>query len=307
MLNSTSDLFIKTDDIKIISNEVTQEINPQYLDDFIKTTLKINNILINDELLIWHTFIKEVNIYKIYIIYCEKNTIDIYPNILRCSYNNLQSNTIDLFILDNFFAIYKYGNLYYFKSIKNSSSDDIKNYVIKTYKLNIDTVVKIDKIQFDKLSHTYKSLENNCKKTNKTIFINLKQNKQFSIFIYFIIFCIISFVLTIYFIQNDKISTTNKQLKNLKTRYDKLKNNKSKIKHQNIASKTISLFKFIHLQNLIIKKLTSKNNKISLELLHIDKTKLLNFLTIYNEKIFIKNLEFIKKDNLYKMAIEIEF
>ncbi len=94
----------------------------------------------------------------------------------------------------------------------------------------------------------------------------------------------------------------NKLLK-LQIKYDKLKN--KEITYEKIAPKLIEIFKYIKLENLITQKISYEKHKINLDLLHQDKTKLLNFLTIYNGKIFIKNIEFLKKDNLYKMVVEI--
>ncbi|MCK5110836.1 MAG: hypothetical protein KAQ94_04890 [Arcobacteraceae bacterium] len=293
--------FITTSKIQIVTISVTEKINSQFLQEFLKTTLESKNILTDNTTLIWHSFIEEINLYEIYVINSTNNDIDIYPAVLSQFYDNTKGkDTIDLFILNDFFAVYKYGKLYCFKSVKDSSTEDIQNYITQTYKLTLDNIIKYDDAKFSELLNSYKINKQHKKKPQ---FINLKQNNSFLLFIIFSFSCIVSFLFILFNTYNHNLQNMDNKLLKLQIKYDKLKN--KKITYEKIAPKLIEIFKYIKLENIITQKINYEKHKIKLDLLHQDETKLLNFLTIYNDKIFIENIEFIKKDKLYKMVVKI--
>ncbi len=294
--------FIDTSKIQIVTIKVTEKINPQFVQEFLKTTLKSNNILINNTTFVWHSFIEEIKLYEIYIISHSHHNIDIYPNIFNQFYKNTNNkNTIDLFIVDNFFAIYKNTKLYCFKNIKNSSKEDIQDYVTQTYQLNLDNTINYNSDKFNQLQDIYRSSKNN---TNKTKFIKLKEDNSFSFFIIFFIISIVIFIFISFNTYSQSINNINNKLSNMQIKYKKLQS--KKISYVKITPKLIELFKYIKLENLISKSIVYERNKIKLNLFHKDKTKLLNFLTIYDSTISIKNIEFIKDIQLYKMVVQIE-
>ncbi len=294
--------FINTSKIQIISIKVTEQITPQFLQEFLKTTLESNNILITNTTLVWYSFIEEIKLYEIYITKSTNHNVDIYPNILNGFYNtNNKSSTIDLFILDNFFAVYKYGKLYCFKHIKNSSTKDIQNYIIQNYQLNLNNTINYDNIQFNKLLDLYKKSKNNA---NIAKFIKLKKDNSFLFFIISFIVSIIVFLFFLFSAYNTNLKTIDKQFLNMQIKYKKLQN--KKITYTKITPQLIELFKYIKLENLISKTITYEKHKIKLDLFHQDKIKLLNFLTIYHSTISIDNIEFIKDIQLYKMVVQIE-
>ncbi len=294
--------FIDTSKIQVVAIKVTEKINSQFLQEFLKTTLESNNIPITNTTLVWHSFIEEVKLYEIYIINDTNHNIDIYPNILSQFYNNTKNNnTTDLFILDNFFAIYKNSKLYCFKSIKNSSIKDIKNYVEQTYQLNLDNTASYDDIKFNTLLNSYKESKSDL---NKPKFIRLKENNSFLFFIIFLIISIGIFIFILFNTYNTSINSIDNKLSNMQIKYQKLQN--KEVPYIKIVPKLIKLFKYIKLENLISKSIVYEKDKIKLNLFHSDKTKLLNFSTIYNSTITIKNIEFIKDIQLYKMVVQIE-
>ena len=73
-----------------------------------------------------------------------------------------------------------------------------------------------------------------------------------------------------------------------------------------MIGKTIDLFKYLKLNNIMVENLDYKNNKIQAILLHKDKKKLLDFLVIYNDSIDIKSIEYQDKKNNYRMVVVIE-
>ncbi len=294
--------FIDTSKIQIVTIKVTEQINPHFLQEFLKTNLESNNILINNTTFIWHSFIEETNLYEVYVINDVHHTIDIYPNIVNQFYNNTNDkNTIDLFIVDNFFAVYKNSKLYFFKYIKNSSIKDIQNYIEQTYKLTLDNIVDYNSNKFNQLLSAYKNSKNNTKKVQ---FIKLKKDNLFSYFFIFFLISIVIFISISFTTYSNSINSINTKLLKLQIQYKKLQHNK--ISYIKITPKLIELFKYIKIENLISKSIVYEKYKIKLDLFHQDKTKLLNFLTIYNGNISIKNIEFVNDIQLYKMVVYIE-
>jgi hypothetical protein len=106
---------------------------------------------------------------------------------------------------------------------------------------------------------------------------------------------------------NNKLNNKDIQLFKAQSRYTHLLNEQKDTNYKKIGQNLISLFRFIQLQNITIKKIIYKQNTIYLNLFHRDKTKLLNFLNTYDGKVLMQNLEFIKQDDLYKMVIEVAF
>jgi len=295
--------FIETSQIQIVTIGVTEKINPQFLQEFLKTTLEYKNILVDDTTLVWSNFIQEVSLYEIYIITTNNMiNMDIYPNILYLYYDKTyKKDTIDLFILNEFFAVYKYGKLYCFKSIKESSNKDIENYITQTYKLTLDNIIQYDDAKFNELINLYKTTNHN---KEKALFVKIKQNNSFLLFIVFSLISILIFFFLSFDTYNNRLDNLNNKLLKVQTKYNNLIN--KKITYGKVSPQLIELFKYIKLQNLITQKIVYEKNKIKLDLLHQNKTQLLNFLTIYSGNISIENIEFVKKEKLYKMVVQIE-
>ena len=292
--------FIPTSKIQIITITVTEKINKKFLQDFITTALEQNNILIDDNTYIYSNFIEEINIYEIYIINSTKTNFNIYPDIFYHFYENIKAlENIDLFIAKDFFTIFKYGKLYCFKSFKNSLNEDIQNYVIQTYKLSIDNIHIINNNEFNQLQKLY--LKNEKYKTD---FFKLKKPKSF---LFFTIFSFICLVIFTNFTYNSYINISkNKEnrLSILKEKYNR--ENSKKVSYKKITPKLLEVFKHIKLKNLLVDKITYESNKIQLSIFHKDKNRLLDFLTTYNEKIIIENIQFLQEQSLYQMVVKIE-
>jgi len=197
--------------------------------------------------------------------------------------------------------------LYCFKGIEKSNIEDIKNYCVQTYQLPLDNIYKIDDSWFKQLQVAYeKDLSNQA----NTIFTKLKGGNAF---LFFSIFAFVSICIFTFFTYNSfsNISnSSNERFLNIQKKYNKLKlqsqNSLAKINYTKITPKLIELFKYIKLENLTIAKIAYAKNQLQLVLLHKDKNKLLNFLTIYDHKTIIQKIEFLKEQNLYTMVINIE-
>ncbi len=293
--------FILTSDIEIVTINVTEQIIPQFLNEFLLTTIETNNIILDDNSYIWHKFFDHINLYEIYIINSKKNSFDIYPNILHKFYiDDKNSDRLDLFILRNVFVVYNSCELYCFKSFKYSSNEDIINYVEQVYKLSLDNIYLIDEVRLNELKKEYIKNNNNY---NKPKFIKLKKNNHFILFCIFSIFCILIFSTHLYDTFDDISNKNEVKLSQIKNKYENLKQNR--LEHKRLVLALTELFKYIKLENIIINKIIYENNSIKLALMHKNKDKLLNFTTIYNGKFTIERIEFLKEMALYKMVINI--
>ena len=235
-----------------------------------------------------YRFFKAIKSYEIYLLNNPQNTFVTAPEILSSFYENKEISSIDLFILDNFFAVYKNTKLYCFKTFNKSTHEDIETYVMQTYKINLDNTYAISNKEFKKLNLLYKKQSN---------FKRLKQNNPF---LFFTIFASIMLMIGLFYSYN--IFNASKQ-NNLQEYHNKI--DTSKIVYKKIVPKLIDLFKYIKIENLVTSKIVCTNTKIKLILVHGDKKKLLNFATIYSKDITIKSIEFLKDKELFSMEIEV--
>ena len=300
--------FISASSIKTITIDVTEEINQNFLKDFIRTTLETNNITIDNDTYISYNFIQNNSLYEIYIIHSSLDNITIAPDILTIFYKNKDTKSIDLFILKDFFVIYKKEELYSFKYFKESSEyEDIKSYVTQTYKLKLDNIYKIDEDKFNQLKLLH---SNQNSTTKKSSFNKLKKNNSFFVFTIFTFISIIIFLIFSYSTYTNTQDTLLSKLTTVKNKYQQIKQKQHSqsepVNHNKISSKLIELFKYIKLENLTTQKISYESKIVSLALLHIKKDKLLNFLTIYPTNTTIESIKFLQEQEIYKMVIKIE-
>ena len=300
--------FIPASSIKIITIDVTEKIHDNFIKDFIKTTLETNSIILDNNTYISYNFIPNNSLYEIYVVYSTLDDLLIAPDILTVFYKSKENKTTDLFILKDFFVVFKDKKLYCFKSFQESSThEDIKLYVTQTYKLHLDNIYIIDENKFNKLKLLYTNDDNTVKKSN---FCKLKDDNTILAFIIFISISIIIFCILLYNYYFTTHNTLSTKLTTIKNKYEHIKqtkhNKQEPINNNKVSLKLIELFKYIKLKNLITQRISYERDIISLALLYKEKDKLLNFLTIYPTTTTIEGIEFIKEQGLYKMVIKIE-
>jgi len=281
MVNSTN--------IQTITIHVTEQIHKSYIDKFLLTKLELNHIIPDDNTYISYSFIANLNIYEIYVVINSSKEPIILPEILNKFYTKQNSkHTVDLFILKDFFTIYKNQQFYIFKTIpKLSNLDDIQSYITKTYNLTIDNTYKIDDTKFEEIKNLYiKDIRTNKLKYFKKI----KETKSFYFFIFFNFVCIIIFLYYLYISYDTTICKLTSKLLSLEIQQKQLEctSDKKITNNKKISLRLIELFKYIKLENLTTTNIKYKNKKVNLSLIDQDKNKLLNFLTIYNNTIIIK-------------------
>ena len=303
-----------TDKIKVIDScfistfqiGVSEEISPQYLPEFIRTSIFNSNIDTDENSWLYYKFLPSTLSYEILIFNHEfKNNFILEPFIFLSYYkNDIEINTTDLFITDKYFVLFKNKEFILLKNITNIEKDDIQRYIEQSYEIKIDNKIVLTKDEINQIKNNH-LIDNPKIKYN---FIKLHKKNSFRYFLYFICLCTICFTYII-FTKTDNKNDINIQSNkdSLETKYyNKLltidKNHKS-----NLINKTIDLFKYLKINKITIESLKYYKSKVHLNIVHNDKRKLLDFTTIYNQKVDIKSLNFIEDTQKYKMDISIEY
>ena len=305
---------MKTDKIKVIDYSfittfhitVSEEISSKYINQFIRTTVSNSDIDTDENSYLYYNFLPYSSSYEILIFNKNfKGKFILEPFMLLSYYPiDKQINSTDLFITENYFVLFKDKEFILLKNITNIEKDDIQSYIEQSYNLTIDNTIALSKDDIKKLKNLY--LKNNYDINYN--FLKLQKENSFKYFIYFILLSSTIFGYLLFnktYTKKQIILPTKKE--NLEEKNYKNLLNIYKKHDQNLINKTIDLFKYLKLNKITITSLKYSNKKLNLNINHKDKNKLLAFTTIYNKKIDIKSLNFLKETKNYKMEISIEY
>jgi|GEM_PF-2866449 len=294
--------------ITTLSQKVTQEIDSKHLLEFIRTSILNSNIPTNKNTQYYYKYIKSSLSYEI-LIFQNNNTNNfiLEPFIFLAFYDiNETVNSVDVFVSNGTFVLFKNQELLMLKNVENVSNEDIKIYVYQTYNIKIDNFIQIDKETIKQLKTKY--LLNNYKKIDIK-FHNIIENKSFT---FFIIFLTVTTLLSLYILSTKMDNSNLKDFKANKSpqtvlvqnHFCKLEKIYNKHNLKNIE-KTIELFKYLKLQGITLETFEYKSNKIYANIVDKQKKKLLDFITVYTEDIEINSIEFNEADSVFIMNIEI--
>jgi phosphopantetheine adenylyltransferase len=178
--------FVSIEDIQIIQEKVSEQISTNFLYKFITTSI-VNSKLISSKYNIYYKYIQDIDIYNIYLLPKINKEQILIPYIFTVLYstNKLNYNENHLFIAQNYFVVYINGNMQCFNKIEDTSTNnDIKYYVNKHLKINIDTVYEVSKNYEQEIKEQYISEYNNITKLEKLE----KQTKKN--YIYIVLICV---------------------------------------------------------------------------------------------------------------------
>lgn len=298
---------IKSNKLKTLSIKVTEEINSKYLFDFLQTNILKSDLIITPNSEFYYSFIKSNMSYEIILFQKSENTLSNFvlePLLPLGYYESNSSDTMDLFYTNNYFVVYQNKKLILFKQITNVTMDDIVLYLLQTYKIKIDTKIKIDDILIENFKNNY--IKN--PKIRKNYQINLLFiDKSFQILKVFVLIVTILFGYLLYnnLNGNQIISKSSKELISLEKRYNNLLQMYKKNSKRPLDSMMI-FFKYIKLNKIIVDTVMYKNKKIETILIHKNKKILLDTVTMYGKKIDIDYIKYDKKIDKYRMEILIE-
>ncbi len=287
--------LISFESIKLFSKKVTHKISQKNLAKFLKTTLVLENIELTQTDKIFFSYIDEIQTYEIYLISTDVKYPAIIPYIFGQYYEDDTKNSIDLFITNKFYTVYKNKQFYFVQPNKGYATEDIKKYIKHHYQINIDNIYDITSNQLENLQIKY--LQNiHYKKIIKPISI-YDNNK----YIYFIVYCLVVFGILGYYIFSlyfpKKTVTKLKSIPISTSVY---------IKQQNVTTNIIELFNYLKIYKIAIVKF-DYNKVLDLVLICKSKSKFYDFVTVYNKKVAIKTIKFEPNLQRYIMEVEIEF
>ena len=297
---------IPSNTIHSFSVKVTEKIDSKYIDDFIRTNIDTHNIKIGQNSNFYYIFIESSLSYEIIVFdKTNKKNFILEPFLSLGYYDDLVSNNnIDIFLTNNYFTLFKDKKFLLFKNISDVSQEDIKLYLSQTYNMQIDNIIELDKQKLEDIKQNYFT---SCYPKIKYKYTDVKKDNSFKIFQLFFLIISLSFGYFVYS-KSDKLNEVTQpsyELISLENRYKNLKLEYNK-HNKKVIGKTIDLFKYLKLNNIIVDKLEYTNSKIQTVFLHKNKKKLLDFITTYGDNIDIKSIEYQDKKDNYKMVAVIK-
>jgi len=277
---TSSDIFLISPNLcKNLSIQTSEKIKPQNIYNFLTTLIQSNDITLDINDKIFYHFICESNIYEIYIINTTNEYIQTQASIYNSHYTST-INDIDLFITNDYFAVYKDSKLYFFKENKNYQIEDILSFVNHKYKIDINNTIIINKNQIVEYENIF------IEKNNKYIkFIKPIETK---FYLYYIIYLVILVIILIIYEIN--IKKPKKIISN-------------KIVYQTNKDILFDIVKIANIYKLQIQKLQYKD-KYKLQIVSTNKKNFNKFLSYYKDNINIKNIYKVK--NKYILEFELE-
>lgn len=297
--------FVNSNTIYSLSIPVTEKISSRNLTQFIKTNISNKNIDIDHNTFYYFQYLDSSKSYEIVVFNdCNIENFIFEPFlILGYYYENNIKNRNDIFITQNYFALFINQEFIIYRNIKNETIEDISIYVSQTYNISIDNFINISEKEITIFRKNYFLYLHNNIDFNYQTFNKIDSFKIFQIYL-LVATLIFGYILYKKVSPNQKViivkpkqNISNKTIKLLKKRYMKHKNNK-------IIKNSVTLFKYLKINHIKIETINIKKDIAYTTLISEDKRRLYNILTIYNNT-KVKSINFNKKKSIYSMVVEI--
>jgi len=298
----TSINFIKLDNAQTFSNKVSEKIDTKYIKDYINTQIQSQKLTLNANSQILCTYIKKIQSYQITVINSShKNTL-LEPYVFAVSYLNTNKNSLDLYIREDFFAVYENTQLVYFKEINsNSEKSDIINYVKQTFSLRIDNIYEVDDALLDEYKTKYIS---NIKNIEPVRYIKLMNNKNALFYLLYLLIVILVLGLYLTNIFNQEKKQIRNDIKEVKIEQAKNEYQLLLEKYEDnekITHDIITLFNLLEKNGIKLIHLKLSEGKSEITIKAAKKEVLLDFLDFYDEDSTINNMNYNEEYNCYEM------
>jgi len=293
---------IKVDFITSFSIQVKEKINKKFLSSFLETALYKNNITQDKDQYYYYTFLEDSLSYEILTFNTDgKKDFIPEPFLLYEYYNNKkETKGFDLFLVNNYFVLFKEHNLILYKKLDILDKKDILLYLDQVYTIKPTNIIVISNSQLEK----FKEDTSPFKKDKKVKFHSFYQNNSFKYFSYF--FILSSIILGYIIFQDYSYPTIAKDTQKLQNLESKYKNLKIKYNSNKITKNLIDLFGYLKINNIYTKQINIEKGILSTSLFHKSKDKLLHFATMYSGKTKLNAISYIKEEDIYKMEIKID-
>ncbi len=265
--------------------------------DFVFTSLFLNDFDIKDKK-IFVNYIDEIAKYQIFV--CNKKSKYFIIDIFRVFYLEKEDlNTIDLFINESFFLVYKKGIFLYFQNITSSfTKEELKDFVENKLNIKIDNIYIYEQEDIEKLEEKY--IKNNLSSSFKDL--NKAKINSFHIFIFFTLALILGLVFYYDFRKNlYKVQEKEKldYIKNEKLLY------KKEFEYKYVYTILDKLFKNLKSLKLKIDKLEFNNKNMLIEFTSKNKEDIYTFLSTNKSKIKSNIIVYDEKNKVFKVRIDV--
>ncbi len=297
--NSNKHYYLQNQHILNISRDTTEEIKQEYLNDFLKNTLLSSGHTISNNSRVFYSYFKDAGIYEIYLINNFKTNSLFLPCIFTKIYDKTKN---ELFLADNFFALFEKGKMKLFKELSQSiSKDDILEYLQKRYQIGVDKIYQLSHKDIENFKTEYENDKNRI--TPKLL--ALQRGFKPILLLSYTLFLTTIFAFHYHFISPKEIDSStlnNKTLAALQKQYQSLID-----KTSNKTSVVIDTLHKIKQYNIKLRSIHLNRNKLHIFLNSKDKLRLLNFTESFKKKIQINKLGFDKKNKNFSMEAEVAF
>lgn len=205
-----------------------------------------------------------------------------------------QNNESNLFVCDNFFALYKNGLCYYFQNIQdNIKIDEVIDFINKKFFINIKNVEKVDNKQLEELRKKY--LKNNNKNLLKTI--SLKNNYSFKFYLlYIFLLCFFSIFSTF---NNQFYQETIQENPNL---LEKIKND---FKFICLENKIKPILKDIEKYKLNLNSFEVRENNLKIRITSSLRNDFYLFFEENKNELINSSINYIEDKNIYEAVANV--
>jgi len=303
----TSINFIKLENVKTFLSKVSEEIDNKYIKNYIYTQIQSQNLTLDNNSKIVYSYIQKINSYQISIIYTKNKNIIIEPFVFAILYLEKDKGDLDLYICDNFFALYDNAKLIYFKEIKSGfEKKDVIKYISQTFDTKIDNIYDVNENKLDEYKNRYNK---NIKKISGIKYLTKQNNKRAVYYLSYLL--VVSVILGLYsfniFSQN-RINIVNNikdvKLEQVKNEYQTLllqyKDNKK------VTANLINLFNILDKNEIRLINLKVSQDRTKVMIKAEKKEVLLDFLDFYDEDSTINNMRYIKSENCYELLATVK-
>lgn len=288
--------FAKTNEIKSLFIDVSEEIENKNLKKFIFTSIKLKNLIVDKNDFVHINFISELKQYQILIFptHYINATFQIYELFYL---DKKKSDSFDLYLAEDYFCLYKNGEFYYYQSIESEILiNDLIEYINKNFFLKIDTYKIINNDYQEELKNNYLEKALN----HKLINFNSKNSYSFGIFLFYILMLILSSC--VLFLNNQVDSENNKERVS-ENSYDKLKTEHLFI---SFSSDFVLLLDLINKYNLNLKTLEYKENRLKVVLSTPIKSDIYSFFSELKTNLISHDINYFENEKIYESTIYVK-
>ncbi|WP_419769228.1 MAG: hypothetical protein ACNI3C_07660 [Candidatus Marinarcus sp.] len=285
--------IVSLEELNTLTVDVSESILDELLLEFAYTHFEQHKMPLNHTHKIFSSYLPLSQQYFFCAFASKNNEEVIAPYVLSSFYlNQIQCNTTDVFILDNFFALYQNGKLLYFKLLKELVlKHEITNFIQKSLQLKLDNIYEISESDFKHYQTLFLQEESKLEKFDSIAHQKRTHLKRFVFYNTLIFFCLCG-----YFFFYDFINTQNMAPQ---SSFTPLKQKKS------LTLPLTKLFQNINTYGLKLINVEVNNKTITLKLSHSHKMTLIEFMKLYAST--IENISYNTKENQYELTATLKF